>query len=190
MMSQEQNAPLIDNTDYIHSFDYTTATALNGLSYLTRTGMVSVLNTTPSGNARFAELHHSNNVPVNLTQDIQSTAALVNYLPPGIPRFLSVLPTNGITFRRIHIAPGEELPMARSFTVDYVVVAEGTVELSLDGGDIRILSAGDTVVQRATNGRWKNLSTRQFAKLIMVIVYIQQRAAGVFTIGANVSALS
>ena len=43
----------------------------------------------------------------------------------------------------------------RTRSLDYVIVLEGEIDLLLDEGEVR-LSAGDVVVQRATNHAWIN----------------------------------
>jgi hypothetical protein len=79
---------------------------------------------TPTGNACFVDLHHSESAPVDLRSDIQTTVTLKHFLPHFTPRYLSVLPTDGTTFRRVHIAPGSVLPITTSFTLDDVVMME------------------------------------------------------------------
>ncbi|NLT04878.1 MAG: cupin domain-containing protein [Solirubrobacterales bacterium] len=41
-------------------------------------------------------------------------------------------------------------------TVDFLIVMEGEVHLELDGGESKLLKAGDCVVQNGTNHAWYN----------------------------------
>jgi hypothetical protein len=58
----------------------------------------------------------------------------------------------------------------RTQTVDYIVVLEGTLELSLYGGQKRVVKKGDVVVQRAPMHRWKNLSRTESARYVAVLL--------------------
>ena len=58
----------------------------------------------------------------------------------------------------------------RTQTVDYIVILEGELELSLNGGEQRIARQGDVVVQRAPMHKWKNVSRTQSAKFIGVLL--------------------
>lgn len=58
----------------------------------------------------------------------------------------------------ITMAPDSTAPMHRTMTLDTIIILEGTVELHLDSGETRTMTAGDTIVQRATMHSWKNVS--------------------------------
>ncbi|KAH8170109.1 cupin domain-containing protein [Sarocladium implicatum] len=58
----------------------------------------------------------------------------------------------------------------RTHTVDYIVIIEGELELSLNGGEQRIVRKGDVVVQRAPMHKWKNASRTEIAKFIGVLL--------------------
>jgi quercetin dioxygenase-like cupin family protein len=53
-------------------------------------------------------------------------------------------------------------------TVDYVLILDGDITLELDDAKVE-LHAGDCVVQRATNHRWRNRGNRP-ARMIAVMV--------------------
>ena len=53
-------------------------------------------------------------------------------------------------------------------TVDYVLILEGDVTLEVDDGKVE-LHAGDCVVQRATNHRWRNNGSRPVRMLAVMI---------------------
>ncbi|WP_156681191.1 cupin domain-containing protein [Sphingomonas profundi] len=75
----------------------------------------------------------------------------------------------GTAIRVINVSPGEETPMHRTISVDYVVITHGSIDLELDGGDVRTLHAGDVVVQRGTSHRWINRSG-DWARMVAVLV--------------------
>lgn len=59
--------------------------------------------------------------------------------------------------------------MHRTVSLDYGVVMIGEVELELDGGEKRIMKAGDICVQRGTNHRWNNTSKTEWARMMYVL---------------------
>jgi quercetin dioxygenase-like cupin family protein len=56
-------------------------------------------------------------------------------------------------------------------TVDYVLILEGDIALELDDGKVE-LHAGDCVVQRATNHRWRNHGTGP-ARMVAVMISLE-----------------
>jgi quercetin dioxygenase-like cupin family protein len=54
--------------------------------------------------------------------------------------------------------PRVESAMHRTMTLDTLVFVEGEVEITLDSGETRTLKAGDSLVQRATMHKWKNIT--------------------------------
>ena len=71
-------------------------------------------------------------------------------------------------------APGVETPLHRTLSLDHAVLLEGTIEITLDSGESRLLRRGDVVVQRATMHKWRNVSQTQSARLIYFIVDVTQ----------------
>ena len=67
-------------------------------------------------------------------------------------------------------ALGVETPFHRTLSLDHAVLLEGTIELTLDSGESRLLRRGDVVVQRATMHKWRNVSQTESARLIYFIV--------------------
>ena len=67
-------------------------------------------------------------------------------------------------------APGVETPFHRTLSLDHAVLLEGTIEITLDSGESRLLRRGDVVVQRATMHKWRNVSQTESARLIYFIV--------------------
>ena len=67
-------------------------------------------------------------------------------------------PPGGIAAAILQFEPHAISPMHRTMTMDIMVVMEGIVELHLDGGEVRTLKAGDSIVQRGTMHMWKNVT--------------------------------
>lgn len=73
----------------------------------------------------------------------------------------------------IDFAPDVESPMHRALSVDYGVVLEGELELSLDSGEKRIMRRGDCCVQRGTAHRWANRSKTTPARALFVLLDVK-----------------
>ncbi len=71
--------------------------------------------------------------------------------------------------RIVDFAPETRSPMHRTSSVDYGMVLEGEIDLELDSGEVKHLSAGDVVVQRGTNHAWVNRSDR-WARMAFVLI--------------------
>jgi quercetin dioxygenase-like cupin family protein len=69
---------------------------------------------------------------------------------------------------------GYESAMHRTMTVDTLVLIEGEMEITLDSGETRTLKAGDSLVQRATMHKWKNVTPND--GLARWVVFIQAAA--------------
>lgn len=71
------------------------------------------------------------------------------------------MPASGHLLRILEVFPakdgGRPTAMHRTSTLDYVVVIEGEIVLTLDDGDVT-LRQGDVVVQRGTDHAWENRS--------------------------------
>lgn len=70
---------------------------------------------------------------------------------------------------------GEEGNMHKTETLDYIVIVEGELEVSLYGGkgeevERRVVKKGEVVVQRACMHAWRNLSKTEGARMIAVAV--------------------
>lgn len=61
-------------------------------------------------------------------------------------------------------------------TVDFLIVMSGEVHLELDGGDSRVLTAGDCVVQNGTNHAWYNRHPDATCVIFVAFVGAERRA--------------
>ncbi|KAK0726234.1 hypothetical protein B0T21DRAFT_394778 [Apiosordaria backusii] len=65
--------------------------------------------------------------------------------------------------------PGQTIQFHRTETIDFGIVMEGEMELSLDGGEKRTLKKGDVVVQRGTMHAWENKSDTVWARVVFFL---------------------
>ncbi|KAJ7671869.1 hypothetical protein B0H17DRAFT_1208928 [Mycena rosella] len=63
---------------------------------------------------------------------------------------------DGSVFRVFEFSPGT--PVHRTVSLDYTIVARGSIVLELDDGRRITLNEGDTIVQRGTMHAWRNES--------------------------------
>jgi quercetin dioxygenase-like cupin family protein len=73
----------------------------------------------------------------------------------------------------------------RTQTVDYIVLLEGEMELSLDGGEKRVIKRGEVVVQRAVMHKWKNLSRTEEARFLVVSLGAEGAVEGAMEFGGE-----
>jgi len=71
--------------------------------------------------------------------------------------------------RLVDMPPGATSPMHRTVSLDYGVVLEGSVELILDDGESRVMERGDMSVQRGTIHAWKNMSKKNWARMLYIL---------------------
>ena len=92
--------------------------------------------------------------------DVWSSTAVVQLPSDGRSSPVSELfpGPGGFRFLVLGFAPGREVPLHRSDTIDYGVVLSGEIWLEVDGGAETRLCAGDTVVQCGTRHAWHNRS--------------------------------
>ena len=60
--------------------------------------------------------------------------------------------------------------MHRTLTLDYAVVISGEIVLRLDGGEEKIIKAGEFIVQRGVNHEWINRSEWEVCRIVSVMV--------------------
>lgn len=112
----------------------------------------------PSGDAEFALVWTTPTVPADMTDDKDLTPVEAGLTLKG-----------GSVIRLVDMLPGQSSPMHRSYSIDYGIVLSGDLELVLDGGEVISLTAGDIVVQRATNHLWRNPSQDTACRIVFVL---------------------
>lgn len=115
--------------------------------------------TIPSGDAAFATIWSTAEVPADLNDETDGKVRNVGLTLPG-----------GSVIRVVDMLPGGESPMHRTNSIDYGVVLSGQVELELNDGVVEICRAGDVIVQRGTIHRWRNSSDRTVCRIVFVLI--------------------
>lgn len=112
----------------------------------------------PSGDAAFQFVWQTPTVPANLNAGTDG------------PTSAGGLIKRGSVIRIVDMVPNMPSPMHRTFSIDYGVVIAGRLELTLDGGEIVELAAGDIVVQRGTNHLWRNPSENEITRVAFILI--------------------
>ena len=63
--------------------------------------------------------------------------------------------------------------MHRALTVGIATVCEGEIELSLGGGEARILRPGDVSINRGAMHKWRNVSNDKPARILFVMLDVK-----------------
>jgi quercetin dioxygenase-like cupin family protein len=153
---------------------FTTTLSETGSSTFTESEpSLAKFKTLPHTPAVFADLHVSPTVPASLTpgSEHHDMTASTKFLEDN--NAMASVTSQGAVFRRTDMPPGSQSPMHRTLTVDYGVIVAGEVELELESGQTRTLKAGDTIVQRATLHKWKNLSDTEWVRMVWVQLPIE-----------------
>jgi quercetin dioxygenase-like cupin family protein len=89
--------------------------------------------------------------------------------PDPMQAAVTVTPSPGGTiFRILEIPPGNDTTKHKTATLDYYVILEGELYMTLDEGEV-LCRAGDVIVQRSTNHGWDNRSGKpaRFAEVLI-----------------------
>jgi quercetin dioxygenase-like cupin family protein len=111
------------------------------------------------GDAKFALIWTTPTVPADNNDDTD-----------GATRAAGLTLHGGSVIRVVDLAPAQASPMHRSNSIDYGIILKGELELELDGGATTRLGAGDIVVQRGTNHRWRNPSASEWCRIVFVLI--------------------
>ncbi|KAI9667673.1 MAG: hypothetical protein M1821_000490 [Bathelium mastoideum] len=131
--------------------------------------------TQPVKGADFFLGYTTTTFPVKVNND-----ADINAYKPYLEKNPGLVVHGGSVCRFVDFEPfkqGQPSAMHRTTSVDYGVVLEGQLELTLDSGEQRIMNRGDVCVQRATNHAWRNTSETEWARMMFVL--LQSEAAEV-----------
>lgn len=117
----------------------------------------------PFGGMRL--IYSSNSVPANLNSeaDIDQYS---KHRTEGFPNG-AICPPGGTAAAIVSFAPETVSPMHMTVTMDWGVIVEGEVDLVLDGGEVRRLRVGDSMVMRGGMHQWINRSgDGKWAKMV------------------------
>lgn len=141
----------------------------------------------PTPFALVSTIYGNFSLPPNMTtdDDIQETQ---RYRDQGLPAN-RITHENGIAASVVQIKPsnlGGSSPMHRTRTLDFGIVVEGEVELTLDSGEVRRLKRGDTVIQRGTMHKWTNVTPNSaLATMFFVNLDAQEIKVGGTVLGES-----
>jgi quercetin dioxygenase-like cupin family protein len=132
----------------------------------------------PIGDIRIISSSHQS-LP-NFSNESDIDQYQLNRSSPFFPGERRICPDNGTAACIVSMAPGAESGMHRTMTLDTIIVIEGEVEITLDSGETRRLKVGDSLVQRATMHKWRNVTPDEgWARWVVFI----QAAAGPVKVG-------
>jgi quercetin dioxygenase-like cupin family protein len=106
-------------------------------------------------------------VSVNIWSSDRSPADVVSSEDKGLAETGFV--NNGSIFRIVDLPPRSIGALHRSISLDYIIVQQGQVVLSLENGSKTRLRAGDVVVQQATMHGWDN-ETDEWARFLAIML--------------------
>ncbi|KAI1746982.1 cupin domain protein [Xylaria castorea] len=146
----------------------TTTNLENGVSSFDNTFDESVEPVQNLAGSLFRLAYASNQPPQVLNgSDLETYGGHLKNVPP------LVAPGGGANVWYIDTPPGTESPLHRTVSLDFIVVVEGEVQLTLDSGEIRMLKPGDMTVQRGTTHKWTNPSKDKWLRMIGVMAESQ-----------------
>ncbi|KAI5357574.1 Putative rmlC-like cupin domain superfamily, rmlC-like jelly roll protein [Septoria linicola] len=113
-------------------------------------------------------LYTTESFPPNLSSESdieQYSLHRSNGLPPG-----QICTPAGTSVGIATMAPGAEAPMHGTMTLDTIYILEGAVELHLEPGEVRTMTVGDSILQRGTMHKWKNVTPNNGKMRMMALV--------------------
>ncbi|KAF2809387.1 uncharacterized protein BDZ99DRAFT_443628 [Mytilinidion resinicola] len=110
----------------------------------------------PIGEIQILSSTHS--FPANLSTESDIEQYQQDRLQPFFAGLRRICPENGSATCMISMDAGAESTFHRTMTLETVVVIEGEMEMELDSGEKRLLKVGDSLVQRATAHKARNVT--------------------------------
>ncbi|KAI0441083.1 cupin domain protein [Xylaria telfairii] len=142
----------------------TTTNLENAASIFDKTFDESLEVTQNLGGSLFRLAYVSGRAPQALNEtNLSVYGSYLQNIPPLI------VPGGGATVWYIDTPPGAGSPLHRTISLDFVIVIEGELQLSLDSGEKRQLKPGDMIIQRGTTHQWTNLSKDTWVRMIGVM---------------------
>ncbi|KAJ5754193.1 hypothetical protein N7533_003736 [Penicillium manginii] len=152
---------------------YITTHDANGTAVFSQKAFVAQ-NTMPIPIGDIQIISSSHHFPLNLSSETDIDQYQQDRTSPFFPGGRRICPDDGTATCIISMKGGSESAMHRTMTVDTLVLIEGEMEITLDSGETRTLKAGDSLVQRATMHKWKNVTPND--GLARWVVFIQAAA--------------
>ncbi|KAF7318768.1 Cupin-2 domain-containing protein [Mycena chlorophos] len=104
------------------------------------------------------DLHYTGRVPALVDSELSSKDGYGRWVDEMKAHSSDVYAKEGALFRVSDFAPGSTTPVHRTESLDYGIVAKGSIVLVLEDGKQVTLGEGDTIIQRATMHSWRNES--------------------------------
>lgn len=117
--------------------------------------------------ARSAVLWSTASVPADNVADVK-----------GGSRSQGATLAGGSVLRFTELGPDASSPMHRTYSIDYLMLLSGRLEMTLDGGETLQPEAGDVIVQRGTNHVWRNPSASEPCTFIISMIEALPVVAG------------
>jgi len=108
-----------------------------------------------NSDALFTDLYSHDGFPAS-NQDTIGTSGDVTFTDLIASKPNELISRTGTTLRAVDTAPHSKTSFHRTLSLDYGIVAKGTITLILDDGKRVKLSAGDVIIQRGTIHEWVN----------------------------------
>lgn len=160
-MSNDKDSPsLLRSTQ--HVFTTHDPSSKKAVILKTRPGEWSLLD---EGKMVFDVIYTTSEFPADLNNDndIKTHDSLIQNGNLGLVNL------GGTICRQVDFAPGYTTFMHRTKSLDYGVVIQGQIVLTLDSGEKQILEPGDVAIQRATNHAWTNPSQTEWTRMMFVL---------------------
>jgi len=85
---------------------------------------------------------------------------------------------NGTNLRCTDLAPDTETPMHRTVSLDYNILLQGELILTLDdGSETHLKNPGDTVITKGSMHAWRNPS-QEWARWMCVVIAAEPALVG------------
>lgn len=97
--------------------------------------------------------------------------------PLPVSQTLPRCPPEGVIFTISDFAPRSQSPMHRTNSQDYAAVMSGEIVLKLDGGEEKMIKAGEFVVQGGVNHQWVNTG-EEVCRVLFVMVAAENVVLG------------
>ncbi|KAB8237493.1 hypothetical protein BDV23DRAFT_150114 [Aspergillus alliaceus] len=117
---------------------------------------------------RFSVAYTTSQFPADLNADAD-IAAHESLMATGS---MGLVSPSGTVCRVVDFAPvkpGTHGLMHRTQSLDYGIVLEGTIEMWLDSGEMKVMKRGDIAVQRGTMHEWRNPSETEWTRMMFVL---------------------
>ncbi|KAF3399904.1 hypothetical protein F1880_008468 [Penicillium rolfsii] len=152
-------SPLPNYTRHITTHDSTTTKSIIHSSEQAKWSILE------NAGLAFSVAYTTSTFPPNMNDDTDLTA----YNDLLASQKLGLVNPGGTVLRVMDVAPNTTPIMHRTQSLDYGIVLEGEIEMSLDSGETRLLKKGDIAIQRGTLHSWRNPQSGSWSRMLFVL---------------------